>query len=103
MFQFILTIRQNGNTLYQNVLSPKKKSKALQTWNWDFPAEQATYHALYPRSWTIYNIPKFSVKLTCQQISPIFPHDYRVSLKYHILIVLSNTFLFKYLLSPQYW
>ncbi|XP_076443638.1 non-lysosomal glucosylceramidase-like isoform X2 [Babylonia areolata] len=76
--QFILTLRRNGETVYQQVLSShKKKGKALKSWKWGFPGEQATYHALYPRAWTVYRIPEHSVTVTCRQISPIFPHDYK--------------------------
>ncbi|KAL8601229.1 hypothetical protein ACOMHN_003035 [Nucella lapillus] len=76
--QFILTLRRHGETVYQRVLScHKKKGKALKAWTWGFPADQATYHALYPRAWTVYRIPQHSVTVTCRQISPIFPHDYK--------------------------
>ncbi|KAK7116158.1 non-lysosomal glucosylceramidase-like isoform X2 [Littorina saxatilis] len=76
--QFILTLRRNGETVYQQVLSShKKKGKGLKAWNWGFPGDQATYHALYPRAWTVYRIPEHSVTVTCRQISPIFPHDYK--------------------------
>lgn len=76
--QFILTLRRSGQTVYQKVLSSqKKKGNALKSWNWGFPGDQATYHALYPRAWTIYRIPEHSVTVICRQVSPIFPHDYK--------------------------
>ncbi|KAJ8304380.1 hypothetical protein KUTeg_017963 [Tegillarca granosa] len=74
--QFVLCIRKNGKTVYQKVLTGKK-GKKLKSWQWGFPQEQATYHALYPRAWTVYNIPEHNLKLTCRQVSPIFPHDYK--------------------------
>ena len=53
----------------------------LQTWNW-YPATTkdgqttGTYHALYPRSWFVYeNI--FKTQLTCEQFSPIWPDKYQ--------------------------
>ena len=77
--QFIACIRRNGATVYQRVLSPHKaKSQNLSAWSWEFPAKDATYHALYPCSWTVYDIPEFKVLLICKQISPIFPNDYKV-------------------------
>ena len=80
-WQFILTLRRNGETVYQQVLSShKKKGKALKAWNWGFPGDQATYHALYPRAWTVYRIPEHSVTVTCRQVSPIFPQDYKVTI-----------------------
>ena len=85
--QFILTLRRNGETVYQQVLSShKKKGKSLKSWSWEFPADQATYHALYPRAWTVYRIPEHSVTLTCRQISPIFPHDYKVGVMFRCVV-----------------
>lgn len=77
--QFILTLRKNGKTVYQQVLSSiKKKGKALKAWKWGFPGEHASYHSLYPRAWTVYEIPEHSVQLICRQISPVYPHEYKV-------------------------
>ncbi|XP_052099238.1 non-lysosomal glucosylceramidase-like isoform X1 [Mytilus californianus] len=73
---FILCIRKNNKTVYQKVLTGGK-GKHLKSWEWGFPRQNATYHALYPRSWTVYDIPEFNLKLTCRQISPIFPNDYK--------------------------
>lgn len=76
--QFIVCIRWNGETVYQKVLSlVKPKGRQLNCWSWDFPGENGTYQALYPRSWTVYNIPECKVRLVCRQVSPIFPHDYK--------------------------
>jgi len=76
--QFIVTIRKEGETVYQKVLScaPRKKKKALKTWDFSFPPEHAVYHALYPRAWSVYHIPELKVELTCRQVSPVIPHDY---------------------------
>ncbi|HEY9809219.1 MAG TPA: GH116 family glycosyl hydrolase [Halomicronema sp.] len=53
----------------------------LESWNW-YPATTddgkttGTYHALYPRSWFVYeNI--FKTELTCEQFSPIWPDKYQ--------------------------
>ncbi|ESP03323.1 hypothetical protein LOTGIDRAFT_237752 [Lottia gigantea] len=76
--QFIVCIRRNGVTVYQQVLSSQvKKGKSLKNWSWGFPGGSATYHALYPRAWTVYDIKKHNVKLICRQISPIYPHEYQ--------------------------
>lgn len=74
--QFILCIRKNGKTVYQKVLTGRK-AKHLKSWDWGFPTQDATYHALYPRAWTVYNIPEYKLRLVCRQISPVFPHDYK--------------------------
>ncbi|PVD19748.1 hypothetical protein C0Q70_20239 [Pomacea canaliculata] len=76
--QFILTLRRSNKTVYQQVLSShKKKGKALKAWKWGFPRDKAIYHALYPRAWTVYEIPEEHIRLTCRQISPIYPHEYQ--------------------------
>jgi uncharacterized protein (DUF608 family) len=90
--QFIVCIRQKGETVYQQVLSPHEApGRVLNSWTWGFPAEDAVYHALYPRSWTEYWIREWNVRLVCHQISPIFPNDYQVCapLKIEVLRVCS--------------
>ncbi|XP_074651855.1 non-lysosomal glucosylceramidase-like [Tubulanus polymorphus] len=78
--QFIVCIRRNGKTVYQQVLSPRRrKGSALKTWNWEFPKQRATYHGLYPRAWTVYEIPEQNVQIICEQISPVIPHNYQES------------------------
>ncbi|XP_038646682.1 non-lysosomal glucosylceramidase [Scyliorhinus canicula] len=73
--QFTVCLRKNGQTIYQQVLSVERPHK-LQSWNWGYCGEYAFYHALYPRAWTVYNLPGQNVTLTCRQISPIIPHNY---------------------------
>ncbi|XP_032887405.1 non-lysosomal glucosylceramidase [Amblyraja radiata] len=73
--QFTVCLRKNGTTVYQQVLSVERPHK-LQSWNWGYCGEYAFYHALYPRAWTIYELPGQNVTLTCRQISPIIPHNY---------------------------
>ncbi|KAJ1212624.1 hypothetical protein NDU88_000279 [Pleurodeles waltl] len=74
--QFTVCIRRNGQTVYQQVLSVEKPH-TLQGWNWGFCGRHAFYHALYPRAWTVYHLPGQNVTLTCRQVSPIIPHDYK--------------------------
>lgn len=74
--QFTVCIRRNGQTVYQQVLSVEKPH-TLQGWNWGFCGQHAFYHALYPRAWTVYHLPGQNVTLTCRQVSPIIPHDYK--------------------------
>ncbi|KPQ40433.1 MAG: non-lysosomal glucosylceramidase Gba2 [Phormidium sp. OSCR] len=53
----------------------------LESWDW-YPAETeagestGTYHALYPRSWSVYE-QVFNCYLTCEQFSPIIPDNYQ--------------------------
>ncbi|XP_013405855.2 non-lysosomal glucosylceramidase-like [Lingula anatina] len=76
--QFTVCVRRKGQTVYQQVLSPHRpKGPGLTAWNWAFHGEYATYHALYPRSWTTYDLPGQNIRLICRQVSPVFPHDYK--------------------------
>ena len=97
--KFILTLRHNGETIYQNVLSPKKKANdgILSSWKWGFPASSGTYHALYPTSWTVYDISEHQIRLICKQLSPFIPGDYKVFEFCHlslnnIMIIFNYTF-----------
>ncbi|NES68305.1 MAG: bile acid beta-glucosidase, partial [Okeania sp. SIO2D1] len=53
---------------------------SLSTWQW-YPKQKAelhtgTYHALYPRSWFVYeNV--FTAQLSCEQFSPIWAGNYQ--------------------------
>lgn len=54
----------------------------LSSWQW-YPQTKegnstGTYHALYPRSWFVYN-HVFQTELTCQQFSPIWAGSYQES------------------------
>ncbi|CAG2059201.1 unnamed protein product, partial [Timema podura] len=77
--QFIVTIHNSeGKMIYQKVLSPyNKPSHGLSSWNWNFNGSHAQYCALYPRAWTIYEIPEHKIRLICRQISPVIPHNYK--------------------------
>lgn len=44
---------------------------ALRSWGWKMKPDCATYHALYPRAWTVYEEPLPGVRLLCRQISPV--------------------------------
>lgn len=82
--QFTVCIRKNNQTIYQQVLSSRKpKNKHLSSsWKWGFPGSQASYTGLYPRAWTVYEIPEHQIKLVCRQITPIIPGDYKVGTVY---------------------
>lgn len=77
----------------------RKPSKPLECWQWQLNPDKCSYTGLYPRSWTEYDLSEYGIKLTCRQVSPVIPHEYKVSY-YHtsilILIVFSVTtsFLF---------
>ncbi|XP_078701010.1 non-lysosomal glucosylceramidase-like [Branchiostoma floridae x Branchiostoma belcheri] len=76
--QFTVCIRRRGQTTYQQVLSTRHPS-CLTEWNWSYSPAHAYYHALYPRAWTVYDLPGQNITLTCRQVSPVLPHDYKDS------------------------
>lgn len=49
---------------------------SLSTWQWYPSGESGTYHALYPRSWFVYE-QVFQANLVCEQFSPIVAHNYQ--------------------------
>ncbi|RLM62313.1 non-lysosomal glucosylceramidase-like [Panicum miliaceum] len=77
--------RPNGK--YSTVLSAptadllKEVGKAgIGSWDWKLKEDKCTYHALFPRSWTVYDgEPDPEIKITCRQISPFIPHNYKES------------------------
>ncbi|XP_014239867.1 non-lysosomal glucosylceramidase isoform X2 [Cimex lectularius] len=80
--QFIVNIQdENGKTLYQKVLSCSSKPDGyvLNQWDWSFPPSDAEYTALYPQSWTVFDIKEQNIKLICRQVSPVIPHNYKDS------------------------
>ncbi|XGV94909.1 MAG: GH116 family glycosyl hydrolase [Leptolyngbya sp. BL-A-14] len=50
----------------------------LKTQNSKLKTQTGTYHALYPRSWFVYE-NAFQAELTCEQFSPIWAHNYQES------------------------
>ncbi|XP_036452075.1 non-lysosomal glucosylceramidase isoform X2 [Colossoma macropomum] len=76
--QFTVCLRRDSGTIYQQVLSTEHPH-TLQGWNWGYCGEYGFYHALYPRAWTVYHLPGQNVTLTCRQVSPVIPHEYKDS------------------------
>ena len=77
--QFHLRIDQEG-TVFTQTLNPRSTpGHRLQHWKWGMDPKRATYHALYPRAWTEYDFEDHGVKLVCEQLSPVIPHNYQES------------------------
>jgi len=76
--QFIVSIHCGEESVYQSVLGGRgeREKAAPSSWQWRGGAEDALYCALYPRAWTVYNIPKVGVRIICRQISPVIPNEY---------------------------
>lgn len=51
----------------------------LGAWESLLDPEKCDYTGLYPRAWTEYDLRDHGVKLTCRQVSPVIPHDYKDS------------------------
>ncbi|KAG5531277.1 hypothetical protein RHGRI_026032 [Rhododendron griersonianum] len=86
--QFSIFIsRDEGNKKYASVLAPgqhegigKSDDQGISSWGWNLSGQHSTYHALFPRAWTIYDgEPDPELKVSCRQISPFIPHNYRDS------------------------
>jgi len=77
---FSLFLQRPGQPSQATVLSPAPPADgSLSAWQWKMPASCATYHALFPRAWTVYEQPLPGLRLTCRQVSPVIPHNYRES------------------------
>lgn len=79
--QFSLYVKRNGEGPRSTTLSPVKPDEGdpLTDWNWGLQPSCATYHALFPRAWTVYEEPLPGIRLTSRQVSPFIPGDYRTS------------------------
>ncbi|KAI8537993.1 hypothetical protein RHMOL_Rhmol09G0066500 [Rhododendron molle] len=86
--QFSIFIsRDEGNKKYASVLAPgqhegigKSDDQGISSWGWNLSGQHSTYHALFPRAWTIYDgEPDPELKVSCRQTSPFIPHNYRDS------------------------
>ncbi|TKW08144.1 hypothetical protein SEVIR_6G009600v4 [Setaria viridis] len=85
--QFSAFISRPNGKKYSTVLSAptadllKGVDKAgIGSWDWKLKEDKCTYHALFPRSWTVYDgVPDPEIKIACRQISPFIPHNYKES------------------------
>lgn len=85
--QFSIFIsRDGGHKKYASVLAPGqhgslgKGDEGISSWGWNLSGQNSTYHALFPRAWTIYDgEPDPELKISCRQISPFIPDNYRDS------------------------
>ncbi|KAI3752627.1 hypothetical protein L2E82_24662 [Cichorium intybus] len=85
--QFSIFVSRPNGSKYSTVLCPPnpkmlKESSVdgIGSWDWNFSGDKSTYHALYPRAWTVYDgEPDPELKIVCRQISPIIPNNYKES------------------------
>ncbi|XP_015697380.1 non-lysosomal glucosylceramidase-like isoform X2 [Oryza brachyantha] len=85
---YIFVSRDGGNKKFSSVLSPGhheglrkcNDDSGISSWDWNLSGQHSTYHALFPRAWTVYDgEPDPDLKISCRQISPFIPHDYKDS------------------------
>lgn len=60
---------------------PKESTgSGIESWDWNLNGQKCTYHALFPRAWTIYDgAPDPELTIVSRQISPFIPHNYKES------------------------
>ncbi|XP_050498421.1 non-lysosomal glucosylceramidase [Diabrotica virgifera virgifera] len=81
---FLVVIKdENGFTLFESWISTYQK-RSLSSCISKIPEYKIKYTGLYPRSWTEYDLTELNgisvgIKLTCRQISPVIPHNYKDS------------------------
>ena len=80
--QFSVFEQVEGESPIAYAIATDKPADALSSWQWYLASDEDTntgnYHALYPRSWYVYeNV--FSTRLTCEQFSPIWADNYEES------------------------
>ncbi|PSS02916.1 Non-lysosomal glucosylceramidase [Actinidia chinensis var. chinensis] len=85
--QFSVFVSRSKDEKHSTVLSPgnpevlKESSESgIGSWDWNLDGHSSTYHALYPRAWTVYEgEPDPLLRIVCRQISPFIPHNYKES------------------------
>ncbi|XP_030496092.2 uncharacterized protein LOC115712025 isoform X1 [Cannabis sativa] len=83
--QFSVFVKRPSGERYSTVLCPKSlevakefKNSGIESWDWNLDAEKCTYHALFPRAWTVYDgEPDPELVIVSRQISPFIPHNYK--------------------------
>ncbi|XP_027330860.1 non-lysosomal glucosylceramidase isoform X2 [Abrus precatorius] len=84
--QFSVFVSRPSGEKYSSVLCPVKPDilkqnpvSGIESWDWNLSGNSSTYHALYPRAWTVYEEPDPALRIVCRQISPVIPHNYKES------------------------
>ncbi|ESQ33419.1 hypothetical protein EUTSA_v10006714mg [Eutrema salsugineum] len=92
--QFSVFVSRPGGVKHSTVLCPTKPEVikdnggylcrgqapniGIESWDWNMTGEKSTYHALYPRSWTVYEgEPDPELRIVSRQVSPFIPHNYK--------------------------
>ena len=76
--QFSVWVSDGQRSIAQ-VLWTGRPTDRLRSWHWDYPVGAGTYYALFPRAWFVYDWEPLPVVLSCKQLSPVIPGNYRES------------------------
>ncbi|KAL3515756.1 hypothetical protein ACH5RR_022658 [Cinchona calisaya] len=85
--QFSVFVKRPNGEKHSCVLCPASpdilkntSASGIASWDWNLKGKNSSYHALYPRAWTMYDgEPDPSLRIVCRQISPFIPHNYKES------------------------
>ncbi|XP_057976381.1 uncharacterized protein LOC131163709 isoform X2 [Malania oleifera] len=85
--QFSVFVSRPNGEKYSTVLSPgspqplqETADSGIESWDWKLNGHNSTYHALFPRAWSVYEgEPDPALRIVCRQISPFIPHNYKES------------------------
>ncbi|KAL3814550.1 hypothetical protein ACJIZ3_015818 [Penstemon smallii] len=85
--QFSIFVSRPSGEKFSSVLCSKSpellndsSAAGIGSWDWNLGGQNSTYHALFPRSWTVYDGESDpELKIVCRQISPVIPHNYKES------------------------
>ncbi|KAL3538486.1 hypothetical protein ACH5RR_001852 [Cinchona calisaya] len=85
--QFSVFVSRPNGEKHATVLCPgspdipnDSSSPGIGSWDWNLDGNRSTYHALFPRAWTVYDgEPDPDLRIVCQQISPFIPNNYKES------------------------
>jgi non-lysosomal glucosylceramidase len=76
--QFAVFAQQEGEAPVSMALGVGKPADgSLASWNWNYPAGDGEYAAVYPKSWFTYETGTLPIKLTVEQFSPVLPNNYK--------------------------
>ena len=77
--QFHVRIESDGRVFCQTLNPRQDPPGRLSTWAWGLDGSRATYYALFPRAWTVYDFHDYGIELVMEQISPVMAHNYKES------------------------
>ncbi|MBW4666333.1 MAG: bile acid beta-glucosidase [Cyanomargarita calcarea GSE-NOS-MK-12-04C] len=74
--QFSVFESNGSSSIAYALCTQPPEDGTLQAWQWYPGDSKGTYHALYPRSWFVYD-GVYQAQLTCEQFSPVWADNYQ--------------------------